>query len=106
MPEAEPKVEVSVEPTTTFESDNTTTNDLLLAQMLQLEFDKENDEYVKSLEKNYNGTSKGKSFKFSLIILFWESSNNFIFIIYRSTSPFMQIGYNVCRLTIIRNGQH
>ena len=36
-----------------------TANDLLLAQMLQLEFDKENDAYVKSLEKTYNGTSKG-----------------------------------------------
>lgn len=36
-----------------------TSNDLLLAQMLQLEFDKENDAYVKSLEKTYNGTSKG-----------------------------------------------
>ena len=38
-----------------------TDNDLLLAQMLQLEFDRENDNYVKSMEKNYNGTSKGKN---------------------------------------------
>ena len=45
----------NVDPTTA-----TTANDLMLAQMLQLEFDNENDEYVDSLEKNYNGTSKSK----------------------------------------------
>lgn len=36
-----------------------TENDLLLAQMLQLEFDKENDEYVKAIEKQQKGDSKG-----------------------------------------------
>jgi len=41
-----------------------TDNDLLLAQMLQLDFDRENDEHIKSLEKQYNGTSKvSMSFK-------------------------------------------
>ncbi|XP_057310078.1 serine/threonine-protein kinase RIO3-like [Hydractinia symbiolongicarpus] len=45
-------------------SNEATTNDLLLAQMLQLEFDRENDEFVKKLETNYNGTSKvSMSFK-------------------------------------------
>ena len=37
-----------------------TTDDLLLAQMLQAEFDRENDSYVKIQEKHVNGTSKGK----------------------------------------------
>lgn len=36
-----------------------TENDLLLAQMLQLEFDKENDEYVKAIERQQKGDSKG-----------------------------------------------
>lgn len=78
LPEAEPIVEnISVEPTAfENEKDTTTTNDLLLAQMLQLEFDKENDEYVKSLEKNYNGTSKGKCFdkkrKLNICSLFYK----------------------------------
>lgn len=46
------------------DQDDETANDLLLAKMLQLEFDKENDEYVKSLEKTYNGTNKvSMSFK-------------------------------------------
>lgn len=45
-------------------SNEATTNDLLLAQMLQLEFDRENDEFVKKLETIYNGTSKvSMSFK-------------------------------------------
>ena len=59
VPTAEPRVENPTAEEPSFENDGSTTNDLLLAQMLQLEFDKENDEYVKSLEKNYNGTSKG-----------------------------------------------
>lgn len=36
------------------------TNDLLLAQMLQLEFDKEYDGFVKSKEKVFNQNSNGK----------------------------------------------
>ena len=34
-------------------------NDLLLAQMLQLEFDKEYDDYVKCQEKVFNKNSNG-----------------------------------------------
>ena len=34
-------------------------NDLLLAQLLQSEFDKENDHYVTIREQKYNGNSKG-----------------------------------------------
>ncbi|XP_065651499.1 serine/threonine-protein kinase RIO3 [Hydra vulgaris] len=45
-------------------NDNDTDNDLLLAQILQLEFDRENDMFIKSIEKQYNGTSKvSMSFK-------------------------------------------
>jgi len=36
-----------------------TENDFLLAQMLQLEYDKENDRSIDSMEKRYNGESKG-----------------------------------------------
>ena len=36
-----------------------TENDFLLAQMLQLEYDKENDRSVDSMERRYNGESKG-----------------------------------------------
>ena len=38
---------------------NDETNDLLLAQMLQLEFDKEYDDFVKSKEKVFNQNSNG-----------------------------------------------
>lgn len=38
--------------------DSPTTDDLLLAKMLQQEFDQENDQYIKSMEKNYNKSSK------------------------------------------------
>ena len=47
-----------------------TANDMLLAQMLQLEFDKENDGYVKSLEKTYNGTSKGRQWYYIYFDIF------------------------------------
>ena len=36
-----------------------TENDFLLAQMMQLEYDKEYDRTIDSMEKRYNGESKG-----------------------------------------------
>ena len=36
-----------------------TENDFLLAQMIQLEYDKEYDRTIDSMEKRYNGESKG-----------------------------------------------
>lgn len=36
-----------------------TENDFLLAQMIQLEYDKEYDRSIDSMEKRYNGESKG-----------------------------------------------
>jgi len=36
-----------------------TENDFLLAQMIQLEYDKEYDRTIDSMEKRYNGDSKG-----------------------------------------------
>lgn len=40
-------------------AENDESNDLLLAQMLQLEFDKEYDDFVKSKEKVFNQNSNG-----------------------------------------------
>ena len=37
-----------------------TENDFLLAQMIQLEYDKEYDRSIDSMEKRYNGESKGR----------------------------------------------
>ena len=39
-------------------ADDTTDNDLMLARLLQMEFDRENDEHIRSLEKNMNGSQK------------------------------------------------
>lgn len=36
-----------------------TENDFLLAQMIQLEYDREYDRTIDSMEKRYNGESKG-----------------------------------------------
>lgn len=41
------------------EEDDITTNDMLLAQMLQYEFDREYDQQVEREERQYNGNSKG-----------------------------------------------
>jgi len=58
------ETQVVIPPEAATDGSDDTANDLLLAQMLQLEFNKENDAYVKSLEKTYNGTSKvSMSFK-------------------------------------------
>ncbi|XP_066921115.1 serine/threonine-protein kinase RIO3-like [Clytia hemisphaerica] len=58
------ETQVVIPPEAATNGSDDTANDLLLAQMLQLEFNKENDAYVKSLEKTYNGTSKvSMSFK-------------------------------------------
>ena len=38
--------------------DDTTDSDLMLARMLQMEFDRENDQHIRSLEKNMNGSQK------------------------------------------------
>lgn len=38
--------------------EGSTDNDLLLARLLQMEYDKENDQHIRSLEKNYNGSNK------------------------------------------------
>jgi len=40
--------------------EDSTVNDMLLAQMLQLEFDKENDAYIKAQEHHTNGSNKVK----------------------------------------------
>lgn len=40
-------------------TDQDTENDFLLAQMIQLEYDKEYDRTIDSMEKRYNGESKG-----------------------------------------------
>ena len=40
-------------------STDNTDNDLLLAQMMQLEFDKEYDDFVKTKEKVFNQNSNG-----------------------------------------------
>jgi len=37
---------------------DTTDSDLMLARMLQMEFDRENDQHIRSLEKNMNGSQK------------------------------------------------
>ena len=54
--------------------EDSTVNDMLLAQMLQLEFDKENDAYIKAQEHHTNGSNKGKyfcqSFEFVNLIIF------------------------------------
>ena len=39
--------------------DDSVASDFLLAQMLQYEFDRENDKYVAAREKHVNGNSKG-----------------------------------------------
>ncbi|KAJ8321907.1 hypothetical protein KUTeg_000378 [Tegillarca granosa] len=39
-------------------NDNDTSNDLMLARMLQMEYDKENNDQLKREEKHYNGKSK------------------------------------------------
>lgn len=49
------------------EEDNVTTNDMLLAQMLQYEFDREYDQQVKREEKQYNGNSKGTFAPYTLL---------------------------------------
>ena len=40
-------------------SDSDTANDLMLAQMLQLQFDEEYEKSLKARENRMNGTSKG-----------------------------------------------
>ena len=40
-------------------TDQDTENDFLLTQMIQLEYDKEYDRTIDSMEKRYNGESKG-----------------------------------------------
>lgn len=44
-----------------FLDDDPTQNDLLLAQMLQHEFDKENDKMLHKEEEKFNGNSRGKA---------------------------------------------
>ena len=44
-----------------------TENDFLLAQMIQLEYDKEYDRTIDSMEKRYNGESKGTGVRFALL---------------------------------------
>lgn len=44
------------------QQDTDTSSDLMLAQMLQMEFDKEFDTQLRREEKKFNGESKGKSF--------------------------------------------
>ena len=49
---------VSIEPG---ENDNNDTeNDLMLAELLQLQFDQEYEEMIKARENKMNGTCKGK----------------------------------------------
>jgi hypothetical protein len=38
-------------------------SDVMIARMLQMQFDKEHDEVVKRTEAKYNGTSKGKNYQ-------------------------------------------
>jgi len=53
-----------VHATTEANEDSTTDSDMLLARLLQMEYDKENDEHIRSLEKNFNGSNKvSMSFK-------------------------------------------
>lgn len=40
-------------------SDSDTANDVMLAQMLQLQFDEEYEKFIKARENKMNGTSKG-----------------------------------------------
>ena len=49
-------------------SGNDEDNDLLLAQMLQLEFDKEYDDFVKSKEKVFNQNSNGMDVLFAVYL--------------------------------------
>ena len=48
--------------------DDNVASDFLLAQMLQYEFDRENDKYVAAREKHVNGNSKGSSVLVARII--------------------------------------
>ena len=50
-----------------------TDNDLLLAQMLQHEFDKEHDKQLKLKEAKFNGQSKGKTFPFTIVNSIWSN---------------------------------
>lgn len=53
---AGPSTSASAGPSTA--ADDTTSNDLLMAQMLQMEFDKEADELLDKEQKHYNKNSK------------------------------------------------
>lgn len=48
------------------QQDTDTSSDLMLAQMLQMEFDREFDTQLRREEKKFNGESKGKSFMKSI----------------------------------------
>lgn len=48
-------------------TDQDTENDFLLAQMIQLEYDKEYDRTIDSMEKRYNGESKGTGVSLTLL---------------------------------------
>lgn len=41
-------------------TENDTSNDLMLAEMLQLEFDREHDNMLTKEEAKFNGDSKGR----------------------------------------------
>lgn len=46
-----------------------TSNDLLLAQMMQLEYDREHDRMLRAEEKHFNKHSKGRSYQQLIVIV-------------------------------------
>lgn len=44
-------------------------SDMMIARMLQMQFDKEHDEGVKRTEAKYNGTSKGMVISFDYVLI-------------------------------------
>ena len=91
-----------------------TENDFLLAQMMQLEYDKEYDRTIDSMEKRYNGKSKGIKIRTGGKCKFMQCCNFLLklFHIKQSSSlydgdkpqrPFRLSGYSVLSIDRVDN---
>lgn len=66
--------------------DSGTENDLMLARMLQLQFDEEYEKGLKARENKMNGTSKGRDWLFKLQKKLQQTFQKFIVIFLTSQS--------------------